>query len=68
MTDNARSLSAWEANGTAGSMMAGRIVMCCRMCRWLGHPVRRRRASEAPRVLCIRSVMLRTRPWPWAAT
>jgi len=49
-------------------MMAGRIVMCCRMCRWLGHPVRRRRASEAPRVLCIRSVMLRTRPWPWAAT
>jgi hypothetical protein len=32
MTDNARSLSALEANGTAG-MMAGRVVMCCRMCR-----------------------------------
>jgi hypothetical protein len=32
MTDNARSLSAWEANGAAGMMMAGRVFMCCRMC------------------------------------
>ena len=25
-------LSAWEANGAAGMMMAGRVAMCCRMC------------------------------------
>ena len=33
MTDNMHPLSAWEANGTAGLMMASRVVMRCRMCR-----------------------------------
>jgi len=35
MTDNARTLTSFEALGNAGMMMAGRdAVMCCRMCRW----------------------------------
>jgi len=42
MTDDARTLSAWEANEAAGTMMAGRVVMCCRMCRWDGDPRRAR--------------------------
>lgn len=33
MTLNARSLSAREANRTAGMMMPGRVALCCRMCR-----------------------------------
>jgi len=33
MTVNALALSAREANGTAGIMMPGRVVLCCRMCR-----------------------------------
>jgi len=37
MTDNARTLSALEANGPAGIMMP-RVAMCCRMCRWRWSP------------------------------
>jgi len=32
MTDNAHALTSFEAPGNAGMMMAGSVVMCCRMC------------------------------------